>query len=448
MPLGSPAQSWSNWAGTEHGRPAAVDHPASIAEIVAVVRGAARQGHRVRAVGSGHSFTGLAVTDGVAVHLDRHRRVIDIDRERGLVTVEAGITLRRLSQVLSGWGLALANLGDIAVQTLAGAISTGTHGTGAALGGLATQVRAMDLVVADGSVLSCSAAEEPEVFASARVALGALGIVSRVTLQCVPAFNLRAVETVEPLEAVLDAMYDEAAANDHFEFYAVPHTTMTRTKRNNRTDAPASGRGRAGEIRDRVVLENVAFGALCRAGRRVPRLVPILARLSAVGGRVEYTERSDRVFASPRWVHFVEMEYELPVAELRSALREVLAMIDDRGFAISFPVEVRFAAADDIPLSTACGRASGYIAVHQYRGVPHQAYFAEVERIMLAHGGRPHWGKLHTCTAETLAPSYPGWSSFAAQRDRLDPDGRFANDYLDRVLGPAGSRTGQTSGHG
>ncbi|MGH8921018.1 MAG: D-arabinono-1,4-lactone oxidase, partial [Actinomycetes bacterium] len=211
---------------------------------------------------------------------------------------------------------------------------------------------------------------------------------------------------------------------------------MVRTKRNNRTGDPPGGRGRAGELRDRVLLENVAFGALCRVGRRVPALVPRLARLSALETRVEYVERSYKVFASPRWVRFVEMEYELPAAEVRAALTEVLAVIDERGFRISFPIEVRFTAADDIPLSTASDRASGYIAVHQYRGVDYQAYFAAVERIMVAHRGRPHWGKMHTQDAAGLAQLYPRWGEFIAQRDRLDPEGRFANPYLDRVLGP------------
>ncbi|MGH9095009.1 MAG: D-arabinono-1,4-lactone oxidase [Acidimicrobiales bacterium] len=429
-------RAWSNWAGTEHVQPEAVAHPVTTSDIVEAVRDAARRGRRVKAVGSGHSFTGVAVTDGVQLLLDRHRRLIDIDRERGLVTVEAGMKLHRLSQMLAGWGLALANLGDIAVQTVAGAVATGTHGTGAALGGLASQIRGMELVLADGSVLRCSAAEEPEVFTAARVSLGALGIMSQVTLQAVPAFNLRAVEAVEPLDRVLEGMYDDAASNDHFEFYAVPHTGMVRTKRNNRTGEPPGGRGRAGELRDRVLLENVAFGALCRIGRRVPALVPRLARVSALETRVEYVERSYKVFASPRWVRFVELEYELPAAEVRAALTEVLAAIDERGFRISFPIEVRFTAADDIPLSTASDRESGYIAVHQYRGVDYQAYFAAVERIMVAHGGRPHWGKMHTQDAAGLAPRYPHWDEFIAQRDRLDPEGRFANPYLDRVLGP------------
>jgi len=180
----------------------------------------------------------------------------------------------------------------------------------------------------------------------------------------------------------------------------------------------------------------VVFGAVCRVGRRRPQLVPRLARLAPGAGRVEYVKPSHRTFVTTRLVRFVEMEYSIPRAAAPDALREVRRFIDRSGLMISFPIEVRFVAPDDIPLSTAYGEPRAYIAVHMYRGTVFEQYFRGVEAIMDPLGGRPHWGKMHYQTAATLAPRYPRWDDFAAVRRRLDPEGRFRNAYLDRVLGP------------
>jgi L-gulonolactone oxidase len=352
--------------------------------------------------------------------------------------MQAGIPLRVLSEALAARGLAMENLGDIANQSIAGAISTATHGTGARFGGLATQVVGLELITGDGSVVSCSAGEEGELFQAARVGLGALGVLSKVTLQCVPGFNLRAVEEPMRLDHVLDHFDEYAADNDHFEFFWVPHTAWALTKRNNRTDEPPGGRGRLGEFRDRIVLENVAFGALCRAGRLRPSWIPRMSRVLPNVGRSEYVERSYRVFTTPRLVHFYEMEYSIPRSSVVAAVRDVVEFVNRSGLYLSFPVEVRVTAADQIPLSTATGRPSAYVAVHVYKGMPYEEYFRGVEAIMDPLGGRPHWGKLHYQTASTLAPKYPQWESWQAVRRRLDPEGRFANPYTDRILGPVG----------
>lgn len=431
-----PRGPWSNWAGTVTFRPVSVEHPVTTADMVRLVRTARRRGQRVKAIGSGHSFTPIAATDGVQVHLGRHRRVLDIDRERATVTVEAGIRLRSLANTLAARGLALTNLGDVAVQSLAGAISTGTHGTGARYGGLATQVLGLELVLADGSVVRTSPDEEPELFDAARLGLGALGLISTVTLQCVPAFDLHAVEDRVDLDSVMASLDVDVAAHDHYEWYWVPHTRRVRTKANDRTDQPPSGKGRVGEWRDRMLLENVVFGALCRTERRIPALTHRLAPIVASGGRSEWVERSDRVFTSPRRVHFVEMEYALPRHRLPGVIDALVEAVDDLN--VSFPVEVRFAAADDVPLSTAQGQESAYVAVHQYRGMPYRAWFDAAEAIFTEAGGRPHWGKMHTRDAAGLAPLYPRWEAFAAVRRRVDPDGLWSNAYLDRVLGPVG----------
>ena len=447
---------WRNWAGNQVCSPVALEQPGTDAELVEIAKEAAAKGTRVKVVGAGHSFTDIACTDGVQVSLDNYDRVLYVDRERARVTVQAGIRLWALNEALAARGLAMENLGDIAYQSIAGAISTSTHGTGANFGGLATQVVGLDLICADGSVVSCSAEEEPETFHAARVGLGALGVLSTVTLQCVPGYNLRAVEEPMRVDHVLEHVDEYVAENDHFEFYWVPHTGWALTKRNNRTNDEAAGRSRFGEFRDRVLLENLAFGATARVGRLRPAWIPRLARILPSTGRTEYVERSYRVFASPRYVHFYEMEYSIPRQHAVTAVSQLIDFVRTSGLQISFPVEVRFTAPDDIPLSTATGRESTYIAVHVYRGMPYEQYFRGVEAIMDKLDGRPHWGKLHYQSAATLAPKYPQWNQWQGVRRRLDPDGRFANAYTERVLGPvtaprarrASRAADQTSGQG
>jgi L-gulono-1,4-lactone dehydrogenase len=435
-----PRWVWRNWAGNQTCAPAATAYPGTGARLAAVIKKAAAAGQHVKVVGTGHSFTDIACTDGLQIGLDDYGRVLDVDREHGLVVAEAGVKLSFLNEVLAVRSLGLENLGDIAYQTIAGAISTGTHGTGVGFGGLATQVVGLDLVTADGTVVSCGPSQEPEIFQAARVSLGALGVLSTVTLQCVPAFNLHAVEEPMALSHVLTHIDTYVAGNDHFEFFWLPHTDWAFTKRNNRTDRPVGGRGRFGYFRDQILMENVGFGALCRAGQMRPSMIPRLnRRLSQLpAGRADYVERSYRVFASPRHVHFYEMEYSIPIDRVGDALARVTEWVNRTGLSVNFPVEVRFVAADDIPLSTATARTSAFIAVHVYRGMPYEQYFRAVEAIMDPLGGRPHWGKLHYQSAATLAGKYPQWDQWQAVRRRLDPRGTFANAYTDRVLGPVG----------
>ena len=431
--------SWTNWGRNQSCAPTEIRRPTSEAELADLVKQAAAAGLRVKAVGAGHSFTSIACTDGVLVDLGDYGRVLAHDAATGHVTVEAGIPLHRLCDELDARGLALENMGDIDRQSLAGATQTATHGTGLRFGNLSSQIVGMRLVTADGSLLDLSAGENPDVFDAARVGLGALGLVSTVTLRCVPAFRLHAVEEPVPVDDVLRDLDDLVEGNDHFEFYWVPHTRWALTKRNRRTDEPARPRPGWREWVDDMALQNYAFGALCRIGRRRPSLIPRLAKIIPSTGVTDYVDRSDRVFTSPRKVRFWEMEYAMPRAALPEALGRVRRLVDEIGMQISFPVEVRVVAGDDIPLSTAHGRETGYIAVHVYRGTPYDAYFSGVERIMDSYGGRPHWGKLHFQRAETLAPRYPRWNEFQQVRARLDPEGRFANPYLDRVLGVSGT---------
>jgi L-gulonolactone oxidase len=430
---------WRNWAGDERCCPQAIVHPQSTEQIAEAIARAAAADWPVRAVGAGHSFSDIACSQGVLVRLDGCDRVLDVDRDSGLVQVQGGITIAALNARLAEHGLALENLGDIDVQSVAGAISTATHGTGARLRNIPAQVRELKLVLADGSTLECSPERDPELLRAARVGLGALGVVAEVTLQCVPAFTLRGIDAPAPLGETLDRFEELALANEHFELFVFPHCDTALTRANNRTDEPPRPRGRVAEYLNDVLLTNHAFGAFCALGRALPSQIPRINRLvTKLAGSSKRVDRSDRVFASPRLVRFTEMEYSLPRERTPEAVRRVMELIERRGFAVPFPIEVRTVAPDDALLSTAYGRESGFVAVHMYRGMQWRPYFEAVEEIMCQLDGRPHWGKRHFQTAETLRPRYPEWDRFQAIRARLDPDGRFANAWTDRVLGPVG----------
>ncbi|MFJ8602037.1 D-arabinono-1,4-lactone oxidase [Streptomyces shenzhenensis] len=429
--------TWRNWGGNVVARPAREVTPASVEELASAVRRAAEDGLTVKAVGTGHSFTAVAATDGVLVRPHLLTGIRGIDRDAMTVTVEAGTPLKRLNMALAREGLSLTNMGDIMEQTVSGATSTGTHGTGRDSASIAAQIKGLELVTADGSVLSSSERENPEVFAAARIGLGALGVVTAITFAVEPEFLLTAREEPMPLDRVL-ADFDQLwAENEHFEFYWFPHTGNTNTKRNNRSAGPERPVGQAAGWFEDEFLSNGLFQVAQWVGRAAPVTVPAIARISsrALSART-YTDIPYKVFTSPRRVRFVEMEYAVPRAALVDTLRELKSMIDRAGLRISFPVEVRTAPADDITLSTASGRDSAYIAIHMYRGTPYQAYFTAAERIFTAHEGRPHWGKVHTRDAAHFAEAYPRFGEFTALRNRLDPDRRFQNDHLRRVLGP------------
>ncbi|MGP2436904.1 D-arabinono-1,4-lactone oxidase [Streptomyces sp. JW3] len=428
--------TWRNWGGNVTARPAREVAPASVPELAEAVRRAAEDGLPVKAVGSGHSFTSIAATDGVLIRPHLLTGIRHIDREAMTVTVEAGTPLRRLNLALAREGLSLANMGDIMEQTVSGAAGTGTHGTGRDSGSIAAQIRALELVTADGSVLTCSRAKNPDVFAAARVGLGALGVVTALTFAVEPLFLLTAREEPMPLDQVLGRFDELWAENEHFEFYWFPHTGHTNTKRNNRSAGPQRPVGRLRGLYEDEFLSNGVFRAANWVGRAAPGTIPSIARISsrALSART-YTDLPYKVFTSPRRVRFVEMEYAVPRAAVVETLRELRAMVDRSRLRISFPVEVRTAPADDITLSTAAGRDTAYLAVHMFRGTPYRAYFTAAERIFTAHEGRPHWGKVHTRDAEYLSRVYPRFGEFTALRDRLDPDRRFRNDHLRRVLG-------------
>jgi len=427
---------WQNWAGNQAAAPQRVLTPRSAAEVAEAVTLATRDGLTVRMTGSGHSFTAVAATSGVMLRPGGLQAIRSVDEEAGQVTVEAGCRLRDLNEALYARGLALANMGDIQEQTVAGAIQTGTHGTGRDLGGIAAQVTALEMVLADGSVVRCSADQSAELFQAARIGLGALGVLTAVTLRVVPAFLLTAREEPMSWAEVIARLDELGSANEHFEFYWFPHTDGCLTKRNNRSDGPPRPLPRWRHQLDDEFLSNTLFGATCRLGRRFPAVIPAINGVAtkALGART-YTDAAYRVFTSPRRVRFKEQEYAIPREHLAGALTAIRDLFSRHTWRISFPIEVRIAPGDDVWLSTAYGRSTAYVAVHVFRTAPHEEYFREVEAVMTALGGRPHWGKLHTRDAAYLRGVYPRLADFVTLRDKLDPDRRFANPYTEQVLG-------------
>jgi L-gulonolactone oxidase len=432
---GTAALPWRNWDGNQRAVASAVLTPASVDDVIALVKEAGAAGHTVKAVGSGHSFTGIARTDDRRVEMHRMAGLVAVDRAARTVTVQSGMPMHVVNATLAELGLALSNLGDIDAQTVAGAVSTGTHGTGAGHATLASLVTAVTLVDGAGEVRRFDAGSP--LFPAARLSLGALGIVTELTLQCVDAFVLRADERPLPMAEVLAALPEHIAGNDHAEFYWFPYTDLVQLKRNNVVpvdDRPLSPvRGWI----DDDLLANRVFEVACRLGRAVPAVVPAINRLSvrALTART-FTGPSHEVFCTPRRVRFTEMEYAIPREALGEALTALRRITETLPFKVQFPVEVRFTGPDDVWMSHGFGRENAYIAIHQFVGAPYRPYLEQFEAVCIGLGGRPHWGKLHYRDAESLRPAYPRFDDFLAARDQLDPDRLFSNAYLDRILGP------------
>jgi L-gulono-1,4-lactone dehydrogenase len=433
----SPSE-WRNWAGDQVCRPTLIERPQTRDELVEVVARAAAAGQNVRVCGSGHSFSEAALTDGVMVDVSALSRVLDFDPSSGLVRVGGGIVLHELNEQLFARGRAMANLGDIDTQTIAGAISTATHGTGSTLQNIPAQVAAVELVTASGEVVAFRP-DDPDSgvgFRAARVGLGALGAISAVTLTTVPAFALHRVDEPMPLDRVLGDFDALADANDHFEFFVFPYTDQALTIRRNRTDAPLRPRSKLNQLINERIMQDRVGDLMFRLTARYHKLIPSLARIS---GRFlaegDYIDHSFKIFSSLRTLRFTEMEWAVPRANGPEAVRRVLDWIAAERYPVAFPLECRVVAADDALLSPSFERDVFYIAVHQYRGMEWRPYFEAVQLIMGDYGGRPHWGKRHMLDAAELAGRYPRFAEFLAVRDRLDPGRVFANAYTRRCLG-------------
>ncbi|MFI7586301.1 D-arabinono-1,4-lactone oxidase [Spongisporangium articulatum] len=432
------ADQWRNWTRLESVRPARVAVPGSVSELAAVVKAAARDGLKVRAVGSGHSFNDIAVAPDVQLDLRGLRGVLAADSATGLVTVAGGTPLYELSPALWDLGLAMPNLGDIDRQTISGALSTGTHGTGTTVAGsLSAQVRGLELVLADGAVVQCGPGEP--LFEAARVGLGAFGVITAVTLQCVPAFHLRSAERPMPLaEAVERLLASGDAEPGHPEFFLFPHTDTVLWKYSDVVEAgtPPGPQPRFKAFVDDEVMANGLLGAVMATTALVPRLIrPVNRVLPTFYTNREYVDRSYHVFAHRRRVRFREGEYAVPLEAMPSVLADLQAWLAKPGNQVGFPMEVRVGPPEEAWLGTAHGRRTAWVAVQTHWRQPHTRYFAEAQRIVRAHEGRPHWGKLHDFTRADLSQLYPRFDDVLAVRDSVDPGRLFANAYVERVFG-------------
>lgn len=450
---------WRNWSGSVEAHPRTLAQPRDLDELARLVGGWARAGRHARVVGDGHSFTPLAQTDDALLSLDNMQGIISLDAARGTARVWAGTRLQRLGEELLARGVAQENLGDIAVQSIAGAISTGTHGTGVGFGSIATQVVGLTLVTAAGEVIECSETERPDVFKAAQVSLGALGVIAAVTLRVVPAQRMRFVSRRERVDDILANLERYKRENSHFEFFWMPHTPWAQAKFINETEDAVAPGNLLGKLND-LLLENGLFWALSEVCRLAPGASRAVSNISAWGiASVSKTDYSHRVYATERLVKFQEMEYNIPAERFPEALAAIRERFARERFDVHFPIECRFVRGDDIWLSPAYGRDSAYIAVHMYKGMPYERYFRAMEEIFQGFDGRPHWGKLHTLDAATLARRYPHWDDFLRVRAALDPAGMFLNNYLRRLFGvdaampmvaappaPAGEAIGRVGG--
>jgi L-gulonolactone oxidase len=427
---------WRNWSGLVAVAPTEVRTPRDTDDVVAAVDRARERRTTVKMPGTGHSFTGIAAPEGIMLSPAQLTGIVAVDREAMTVTALAGTPLQVLNTSLEALGLSLHNMGDIAQQTVAGATSTGTHGTGGLVASLSAQLAGLELVTGTGEVVRASETENPDVFSVARIGLGALGILTTLTFRVEPVFTLEAHEFPMTWSEALHRFDELTEDHHHFELYWFPHTDRVLAKANDRTVDDPEPLGRFRHWLDDDFLSNTVFGLVNRLGNARPSLIP---RLNEIAGRAlserTYSDVPHKVFTSPRNVVFREMEYAVPREAGLDALREVRRWMDSSGLEISFPVEVRTTPADDITLSTSSGRPSMYLAFHMNAQTDHTTYFAGVEEILRRFDGRPHWGKLHTRTAADLEPAYPLWSEYQKVRDRLDPDRLFTNEYLRRVLG-------------
>lgn len=427
---------WRNWARSQRAEPTSLHAPDTVDGVRAVIEQVRGRGGTIRPVGSGHSFSAAARPDDAQLALDSLHGLVELDRSRGRATVRAGTTIRTLAALLAAEGLALDNLGDIDHQTIAGAISTGTHGTGLRHRSIGASVVAASLVTADGSLLRVSETERPELLPAVRLGLGALGVLVEVTLQCVPAFALDAVEAAVDLDAVLDDWMGLAQRTDHFEFYWFAATRIAATKSNTRVDGPLRPRSPLARFVDEQLLTDLGHRALLTLGALAPATSRAINEVSVRGmPRGRFVEPSHQVFAAPRTVRFRELEYGIPVEAMPAALNEIDTSLRRAELVPTFPFEVRVIGADDALLSTAHGRDTAYIAAHRWWREDPKPLFDLVEPILLAHDGRPHWGKLHSLRAPQLAERFPGFAEFLAVRDEFDPDRTFSSAWTRRVLG-------------
>jgi FAD-linked oxidoreductase len=426
--------SVSNWSGSVQFKPKKILYPRDEGDLREMIINSAADGHQIRVVGTGHSFMPLIETRDVLISLDQMQGISHFDEASGDATLLAGTKLWKMNELLFEKNRCLENLGDINRQSIAGTISTGTHGTGKRFGTIATQVKELTLITANGSPHRCSETENPELFKAAQVSLGALGVISKVKLRTLPAYKLHFVQKKVHLDDLLRNLDQTAEKHRHFEFFGFPNSKWVAAKYVDETQAPLST-NKLSTMIDAILMENILFKILSEISRWIPGMTKPIAQLcaSATSGasRVNWAHE---VFSTPRWVKFQEMEYNVPATAMKDVLTELMQMIERKNIRVHFPIECRYVKGDDIWMSPAYGRDSAYLAIHQYKGMDYEDYFKAAERIFLNHGGRPHWGKRHFLSAKELKPLYPKWDEFQRTREHLDPKGMFLSPALRRLF--------------
>jgi L-gulono-1,4-lactone dehydrogenase len=423
---------WRNWARTSRCTPAQLLRPRSEEEVVAAVRVAARDGLTVRAAGTGHSFNSIVTTDGMVLDLTGFRGVVAVSEES--VTVRPGTTIQEICRVLDGKGLALPNIGTLHSQSIAGAVSTGNHGTGLAHPALAGEILALRLVTAAGEVLALDGDSDPDLFRAAKTSLGALGVLTEVTLRCVPAFRLRLSTDSAPLPEVADRLPEILASGDHVQTSWLAWKDRVGIRTATRTDEPPTPRTRHRQYT--TTMEELRCGVLGQIGRINPGLMGAIA--DGLSGRAKgpYTGVSHHVYTFPQPVKLMAMEHAIPLADAGVALRELSGILRRCAVYSPYSLLIRSSRGDDVPLSPSYGRDTAYVNLTIPRTAGYLELLRAIEPPLRDLGGRPHWGKAHTATAGWLSTVYPEWDLFQQVRAKLDPEGRFVNDHLTRVLGP------------
>ncbi|MEM6317812.1 MAG: D-arabinono-1,4-lactone oxidase [Bacteroidota bacterium] len=425
-----------NWSGTVHWNPKEIAYPTTEAEVQQIVLRAANNRQKVRVIGTGHSFTALCQTDDILISLDNYQGLISVNKDLEQATVKAGTKLNYLGELLFKEGLAMENLGDIDVQSIAGTISTGTHGTGAQFGTISTQVCGLRFVNGKGEIVDCSPTNNPELFKAAQVSMGLLGVITEVTLQCVPAYKLHLEVCGEDMHHVLDTLDQNLQDNRNFEFYWFPYTEKVASKRTNLVEKDEVDKVTFFNYWTEYVMENYAFKLVCEFARLFPARSQAVSRFTAdLISKTTKILHSHKVYATPRLVKFREMEYNVPAEAYQEVWKDVVRTFERRKFPIHFPLENRWVKGDDLLMSPAYGRDSAYIACHVYKDKDHRPYFTAMEEIFRNYGGRPHWGKMNTLTGVDVATMYPEFPTFLKHRAEQDPDNLFLTPYLHQLLG-------------
>jgi FAD-linked oxidoreductase len=433
-------KQWKNWARNIIFNVNEILYPETVEEVQLAVKTALSRNNNLRVIGSGHSFTALGKTDEILIDLKKLTGIKHLNSTTNEVTAYGGTTLKTLGELLHEHGLAMENLGDIDLQTIAGAISTGTHGTGSDFGIIAAQVSRIVIVNGSGELITFDESKTSDLLDAVRVSLGLLGIIVEVTIKAIPSYILHYKVQKSTLDQVLLNIDSYIKNNRNFEFYAFPYSKFVQIKTMNLSKIPIE----KVKIKNRcisnffndVILENYSFGLICRVVRLFPLSARMFSRMTAnLISTFEKINFSHKVYPTKRLIRFYEMEYSLPVQNVEIVLLEILRGIEEYQFKVNFPVEVRFIKGDNSYLSPAYLEDRCFIAVHMYNGMNHQAYFSYCEKIFLKHKGRPHWGKIHNLNFDTLKNLYPMISEFKKIRDENDPKKIFINDYCKLLFG-------------